>query len=146
MSLRSNIVDAQLVAMKSKDAETLSIVRLLFAAIRNREIDLHRELTDEEVTTLVRSQNKQLLDALKDFETAARQDLIDNAKLEIEIVKRFLPPELGDSEINTVIEKIRSENPVGTVGQLMGLVMKELTGKVDGNRVRILVEAAQKPS
>lgn len=146
MSIRSNIVDAQLLAMKSKDAETLSVVRLIFSAIRNREIDLHRELIDEEVTAILRSQNKQLLDALKDFETAARQDLIDKTKSEIEIIKKFLPPELGDSEIFAAIEKIRSQNPVVTVGQLMGMVMKELAGKVDGNRVRTLVEAAQKPS
>src|SRR3989338_70609 len=146
MSLRSHIVDAQLVAMKSKDADTLAIVRLLFAAIRNREIDLHRELTDEEVTALVRSQNKQLSDSLKDFETAGRQDLVDKTKLEIEIVKKFLPPELGDAEIYAAIEKIRSQNPAANVGQLMGMVMKELAGKVDGNRVRTLVEAAQKPS
>ncbi len=146
MSIRSHIVDTQVLAMKSKDSETLAIVRLLFAAIRNREIDLQRELTDEEVTALVRSQNKQLLDALRDFETAGRQDLIDKTKQEIEIVKKFLPPELGDAEIYTVIEKIRSQNPVVNVGQLMGLVMKELAGKVDGNRVRTLIETAQKSS
>jgi len=142
MSLRSNIVDAQKEAMKSKDTKTLGVVRLLFAAIRNSEIDKGRELTDEEVITIVRSQNKQLGDAIKDFESGARQDLVDNAKAEMEILKRFLPAELSDEEIRVVIEQVKSQNPAGNVGQLMGVVMKELKGKADGNRVRALVEQA----
>jgi uncharacterized protein YqeY len=90
MSLRSVIVDTQKEAMKSKDTETLAVIRLIFAAIRNSEIDKGRELNDEEVLAIIRSQNKQLQDALKDFESAARQDLIEKTKSEIEIVKRFL--------------------------------------------------------
>lgn len=146
MSLRSVIVDTQKEAMKSKDTETLAVVRLIFAAIRNSEIDKGHELTDEEVLAIIRSQNKQLQDALKDFESAARQDLIEKTKSEIQIVKRFLPPELGDEDIQNVIEKIRSQNPVVTVGQLMGMVMKELSGRADGNRVRAMIESTQKPS
>ncbi len=146
MSLRSVIVDAQKEAMKSKDSETLALVRLIFAAIRNSEIDKGHELIDEEVLAIIRSQNKQLQDALKDFEVAGRQDLIEKTKSEIQIVKRFLPPELGDEDIQNVIEKIRSQNPVVTVGQLMGMVMKELSGRADGNRVRAMIESMQKPS
>ncbi len=146
MSLRSVIVDTQKEAMKSKDTETLAVIRLIFATIRNTEIDKGRELNDEEVLAIIRSQNKQLQDALKDFESAARQDLIEKTKSEIEIVKRFLPPELGDEDIQNVIEKIRSQNPVVTVGQLMGMVMKELSGRADGNRVRAMIESTQKPS
>ncbi len=146
MSLRSVIVDTQKEAMKSKDTETLAVVRLIFAAIRNSEIDKGHELIDEEVLAIIRSQNKQLQDALKDFESAARQDLIEKTKSEIQIVKRFLPPELGDEDIQNVIEKIRSQNPVVTVGQLMGMVMKELSGRADGNRVRAMIESTQKPS
>jgi uncharacterized protein YqeY len=140
MSLRSTIVEAQKEAMKAKDAQTLAVVRLVFAAIRNSEIDKGRELDDEEVIAIVRSQNKQLNDAIKDFESGARQDLIDNAKSEIEVLKRFLPAELSDEEIRSVIQKIMTQSPDGTVGQLIGVVMKELKGKADGNRVRALVE------
>ncbi len=141
MSLRSNIVDAQHAAMKAKDMQTLSVVRLIFSALRNREIDVQHELNDEETLAIVRSQNKQLTDALKDFEAGARQDLVDKTKAEIEIVKQFLPPELGDEEIRAAIQKIRSQNSEVNVGQLMGMVMKELAGRVDGNRVRALVES-----
>ena len=141
MSLRSNIVDAQHAAMKAKDTQTLSVVRLIFSALRNREIDVQHELNDEETLAIVRSQNKQLTDALKDFEAGARQDLVDKTKAEIEIVKQFLPPELGDEEIRAAIQKIRSQNSEVNVGQLMGMVMKELAGRVDGNRVRALVES-----
>ncbi len=144
MSLRSTIVDAQRDAMKAKDAQMLSVVRLVFAAIRNSEIDKGRELTDEEVLAVVRSQNKQLTDALKDFESGARQDLVEKTKSEIEILKKFLPPELGDEEIKVRIKQILSSNPTGNVGQLMGVVMKELKGCADGNRVRALVEEAFK--
>lgn len=142
MSLRSNIVDAQKAAMMAKDTQTLGVVRLLYAAIRNSEIDKGRELTDEEVIAIVRLQNKQLNDAIKDFETGSRQDLIDTAKLEMEVLKRFLPAELSDEEIREVIQKIISQNPAGNVGQLIGVVMKELKGRADGNRVRTLVEQA----
>ncbi len=140
MSLRSTIVDAQKEAMKAKDAHTLGVVRLLFAAIRNSEIDKGRELTDEEVIGIVRSQNKQLIDAMKDFDAGGRQDLLENAKAEIEVLKRFLPAEMSDEEIQKVIEQIMSQNSAGNVGQLIGIVMKELKGRVDGNRVRTLIE------
>lgn len=140
MSLRSTIVETQKEAMKAKDAQTLAVVRLVFAAIRNSEIDKGRELTDEEVIAIIRSQNKQLNDAIKDFESGARQDLIDSAKSEIEVLKRFLPAELSDEEIRSVIQKIIAQSPDGTVGQLIGVVMKELKGRADGNRVRTLVE------
>ncbi len=140
MSLRSTIVDAQRDAMKAKDAQTLSVVRLVFAAIRNSEIDKGRELTDEEVVALLRSQNKQLTDAIKDFELGGRQDLIEKNKFEIEVLKKFLPVELSDEEIKIRIGQILSSNPTGNVGQLMGVVMKELKGCADGNRVRALVE------
>lgn len=144
MSLRSNIVDAQRDAMKAKDTQTLSVVRLVFSAIRNSEIDKGRELTDEEVTAVVRSQNKQLVDALKDFESGGRQDLVEQTKSEMEVLKKFLPPELGDEEIKVRIQQILSSTPAGNVGQLMGVVMKELKGCADGNRVRALVEEAIK--
>lgn len=140
MSLRSTIVDAQKEAMKAKDAQTLGVVRLLFAGIRNSEIDKGRELTDEEVIGIVRSQNKQLTDAIKDFESGGRQDLVENAKAEIEVLKRFLPEEMSDEEIQIVIQGILSQNPTGNVGQLIGMAMKELKGKADGNRVRTLIE------
>jgi uncharacterized protein YqeY len=146
MSIRSNITDAQKEAMKNKDVLTLSVVRMVYAAIRNSEIDKGRELVDEEVITILRQQNKQQLDAIKDFESGARHDLVEKANLEIEVLKKFLPEELSDEEIKVVIETVLSQNSGSpAMGIVMGIVMKELKGRADGNRVRALLENRLKP-
>lgn len=142
MSLRSHIVEAQKDAMKNKESEKLSVLRLLYAAVRNLEIDKGSELQDDDVLGLIRQQVKQLSDASKEFEAGGRSDLVEKNQQEMLVLKQFLPAELSDEEITKVVQHILSQKDTTTVnvGQLMSECMKELKGKADGSRIRIIVE------
>lgn len=142
MPLRNEIKERQIAAMKSGDARQLAVMRFLWSAIKNSEIDLKKELSDEEVLAVISRQVKQLQDALKDFETGGRQDLVTQTTEEIDILKSYLPEQLSDEQlevvVDSVIAKVGAKTPQD-VGKVMGAVMKEAKGKADGNRVREMV-------
>ena len=142
MSLRNEIQDKIHMAMKAGDAKKLAVLRLLKSAIKNEEIQLQKELSDEQVQSVAARQVKQLAEALKDFEAGGRQDLVTQTKEEIEIMSVYLPEQMSDSELSVIVDKaIESTNSKTQqdVGKVMGLVMKEAKGKADGNKVREIV-------
>lgn len=138
MSLRNDLIEAQKQAMKSGEADRLSVLRMLYAAIRNAEIDKKSELTDEEIHGVVGRQVKQLKDALVDFEKAGRQDLVEKNQYEISLLESYLPEQMSDEELQQIVNTIlQSENiSADQVGAAIGRVMKEVKGKADGSRVR----------
>lgn len=142
MSLRNEIQEKIHAAMKAGDAKNLAVMRLLKSAIKNEEIELQKELSDEEVQSVVARQVKQLVDAIKDFESGERSDLVAQAKEEIELMSVYLPEQMSDSElsiiVNKAIESTGAKTP-GDVGRVMGLVMKQAKGKADGTKVREMV-------
>lgn len=141
MTLRSDIQEKQYDAMKQKDADRLSVLRLLMTAIKNEEIELKRELNDLEVEAIVGRQVKQLKDAIKDFESGGRHDLVQKNEKEIEILKEYLPEQLSDEELSKLVDKTIEQLSAGPgdIGKVMGKVMAEAKGKADGNKVRELV-------
>ena len=141
MTLRSEIQEKQYDAMKKGDAERLSVMRLLNSAIKNEEIELKRELNDEEAQAVVGRQVKQLKDALKDFEAGGRKDLMDKTQKEIEILEEYLPEQMSDEKLEEIVGKIIEQMSAGPqdVGKVMGAVMKEVKGQADGNKVREIV-------
>ena len=141
MTLRSEIQEKQYDAMKKGDAERLSVMRLLNSAIKNEEIELKRELNDEEAQAVVGRQVKQLKDALKDFEAGGRKDLIEKTQKEIEILEEYLPEQMSDEKLEEIVGKIIEQMSAGPqdVGKVMGAVMKEVKGQADGNKVREIV-------
>ena len=141
MTLRSEIQEKQYDAMKKGDAERLSVMRLLNSAIKNEEIELRRDLNDEEAQAVVGRQVKQLKDALKDFEAGGRKDLMDKTQKEIEILEEYLPEQMSDEKLEEIVGKIIEQMSAGPqdVGKVMGAVMKEVKGQADGNKVREIV-------
>jgi uncharacterized protein YqeY len=142
MSLRNEIQEKQYAAMKAKDAERVLVMRLIMSAIKNEEIEKKEKLNDEEVQAVAARQVKQLQDALKDFEAGGRDDLVQKTKAEIEILSVYLPEKLSDEELTSVIEKVIEQSGAKIpqdVGKVMGMVMKEVKGKADGNKVREIV-------
>lgn len=139
MSLRQTISEAQKIALKGHDEDTLGILRVLWSAIKNMEIDKKHELSDEEIQTVVAIQVKQLNDALKDFVSAQRQDLINKTTKELAVLKKYLPIQISDQELEAVIKRVINESGspgLSELGKVMSLVMKEVKGKADGNKVR----------
>lgn len=140
MTRREQIFTERNEAMKTKNTAKLDILRVLSAQIKNQEIDLKAELNDEQVEEAVRRQVKQLTDALHDFESAGRSDLAEQAKSEVAILSEYLPAQLDDAELVTVVDQVLAlESAPYNVGKIIGAVMKEVKGKADGNRVKEIV-------
>lgn len=142
-SLREQIRQEQTEALKNREEVKLSVLRFLNSAIKNTEIEKRKELSDAEVQEVIARQVKQLQDALKDFEKGGRADLVENTNREISLLKNYLPAQLSPEEAERAVKKILTDNGLlenKDVGKAMGLAMKELKGKADGNLVRQLVE------
>ena len=141
MTLRNEIQESQYDAMKRGDADKLLVMRLLISAIKNEEIEVKRELNDEEVQSIVARQVKQSNEAIKDFESGGRQDLVDKTKKEIEVLQVYLPEQISDEELSKIIDKTIEQMSAGPtdIGKVMGVVMGEVKGKADGNKVREIV-------
>lgn len=143
MSLLLDLNAAQIAAMKAKDAQTLSVLRMINSAIKTVQIDTDHELTDAEVQDIIRRQVKQLTDAMADFATAKRDDLVEQNKSEIAILSKYLPAQLSEDvvvqKVQEILDVLKQKGEDVTVGSVMSVVMKELKGQVDGNTVRSVV-------
>jgi len=130
-------------AMRDKDKVRLSVIRMVKSAAKNREIELGRALTDEDVTAVIQKEIKQRRDSLQAFQDAKRTDLIEQAEQEIAVLESYLPAQLGDDEIEQLAKDVMAR--VGASGKAdMGKVMRELMpavrGRADGRRVQQIVE------
>lgn len=130
--------------MKAKDAEALSVFRMLRAALKNAEIEKQTsELSEDDVVAVVAREVKKMKDSLEDFEKAERTDLADKARKEIETVSEFLPEQISEEDLRAIVaekaESLSVSSP-NDFGRLMGEVMKEVKGRADGKRVTALVK------
>jgi hypothetical protein len=142
MILREQILEAQKKAMKEKEAEKLSILRVLWATIKNEEIEKGQPLNNEQIQELVARQVKQLKDALVDFEKGNRTDLIEQTKKEIAVLTVYLPEQMSDVDLEQLIKNILLENNITDAkdsGKAMALIMPAVKGKTDGAKVRNIV-------
>ena len=115
-------------AMKEKDAFKLSVLRMLKSALKNEEINKKEPLTDNEVLTIIKKQVKMRKDSKEEYEKYNRLDLANDLQKEIEILSSYLPEELSEEEINTIIDETINEiQPDGIKG--MGLVIKSISSK-----------------
>lgn len=134
-------------AMRAKDTLLLSTIRGLLTAFTNEMIakGVNDEfLTDEQVITIIKRQVKQRNEAIEQFTKGGRNDLADKEKLELEILKKYLPEEMSEGDIKVIAEKKKAELNVTDktkLGVLVGVVMKETKGKADGSVVKKIVEA-----
>lgn len=139
MTLLETLTAAQKEAMKAKDQQTLSTLRMVLAAIKNVQIDAPETLTDEQIQDVIRRQVKQLLDAKQDFEKGGRTDLIEQTEKEVAILEAYLPAQLSEDEIRNRITVILGDKKDMQMGPAVGLVMKELKGIADGATVKKIV-------
>lgn len=141
MTLREQIEDSMKKAMLEQRELELGLYRLLKSAIKNQEIEVGHELSDDEVINVLEKQAKQRRDSTFQFEKAGRSELAQHEKDELAIIEKFLPEKMSEEEIRTVIKAKIAEVGNGDFGRVMGAVMGELKGKADGAAVqRILKE------
>ncbi len=144
MSLKKQITDDMKVAMRAKDVARLSAIRLLLAAIKQREVDERVELTDADVVSIIEKMNKQRRDSIGQYEAAGRQDLADVEKAEMSVLADYMPQQLGDAEVGSaVLEAIAAVGAVGLqdIGKVMGLLKSRLAGRADMGKVSALIKA-----
>ncbi len=127
-------------AMKAKDEVTISTLRLARTALKNRQIEVQRVLTNEEVVAVLKTMIKQYQDAISDFTNAGRQDLVERQQKEIDILAAYLPPSLPPEEVERIVREALVAADVKEVGKAMGVAMKAVAGRADGNDVRRIVE------
>jgi len=143
MSLSDKIAQDMKDAMKQQQSATLSTLRLLRSALKNKQIDLMHELSDAEVEEVIKTQVKQLKDAISTFESGGRADLAESAKGELVTLSAYLPKEMSDEELEGVVKQVVAESGATSkaeMGKVMGLAMKAIAGKADGTRVKSMVE------
>ncbi len=144
MALRERLNEEMKAAMKAREAERLGALRLLLAAVKQREVDERITLDDAGVVAVVEKMIKQRRDSIAQFEKAARQDLADKEKFEVAILEAYLPQQLSDSEVEAIVAEAvaaTGAQSAADMGKVMGAVKPKLAGRADMGRVSALVKA-----
>lgn len=143
MSLKLRLTDDMKAAMKGGDKHTLGVVRLMLAAVKQREVDERVELDDAAVLAVLEKMVKQRRDSVSQYEVAAREDLAQVERDEIVVIERYLPEKLGEAEILAAIEAAKAQTGAAgpaDIGKLMGVLKQQLAGKADMGVVSRLVK------
>lgn len=143
MNLSERLNEDMKQAMKSRDKFTLSTIRMVRSTIKYLEIDLKRTLDDNEVLDILSREIKQRKDALQEFESAGRDELVASTKAEIEIIMKYLPEQLSEEEINLIVQQTIQETGASSkseMGKVMSALMPKVKGRADG---KLLNQAVQ---
>jgi uncharacterized protein len=144
MSLAARIEKDFVVAYKAKDQVRVQVLRLLKAAMKNRQVEAMRELSEEDVLSLLAKQVKQREESIEQFSAAGRTDLSDKEAAEMAVLKEYLPAPLSPAELEAlVLEAVRASGAAGPkdMGKVMALLMPQVQGRADGKAVSGLVKA-----
>lgn len=145
MSLQDRLMADMKEAMKAKEAgkKKLTVIRMARAAIKNIEINKKRALNDEEVIEVIASEVKQRRDAIPEYENANRKDIVEGLLNEIDILMEYLPEQLSEEEIYSLIDETISEvggDSLKDMGKVMGKLMPKVKGRADGKLVNKIVK------
>jgi len=144
MTLKTRITDDMKAAMKAKDAPRLGAVRLALAAVKQREVDERKELSDAEVLAVLEKMIKQRRDSIQQYTAGNRKDLADQEQFEIDVLSAYLPQQATAAEVDAVIgEAIAATGAKGVadMGKVMGQVKAKLAGRADMGQVSARVKA-----
>lgn len=148
MALIKEIDQAFLVAMKEKREPDLSVLRMLRAALKNKAIELKKELDDNELISVIKSEIKKRKESIETYSSAGRQDLAERESSEMKVLEKYLPAQLSEDDILAKVEEVLSEasdEEKSNFGVVMKKVMAATQGAADGSVVsRIVKEVLQK--
>ena len=142
MNLKEQLTNDLKESMKNKEQVKKSVVTLIRAAIKQKEVDERVELNDESVLDIISKQMKQRNDALEEFKKAGRDDLISQTEEEIQVLLSYLPKQLTDDELRVLIKEAIDKTGASSskdMGKIMGILMPKTKGKADGKRINTLV-------
>jgi uncharacterized protein YqeY len=144
MSLKEQIQQDMKDAMRARDQRRLGTIRLLLAAIKQREIDERIMLDDHQVIVVIEKMLKQRRDSISHFASAGRQDLVDQETFEMEVLQGYLPAQLSEDEINVLIhEAITSSGAtsIKDMGKIMGILKPKIQGRADVSEISQKIKA-----
>lgn len=139
MSLATQLDQDLIAAMKAKDADKLTVLRMVKTALTNYRIEKKRETLEEsEILDILQKQTKQRKESLESFEKAGRQDLAEKERKELTILQAYMPKQLSDDEIKAFAQKAIAESGAAVkadIGKVMKVLMPHVKGKADGKKV-----------
>lgn len=144
MTLRARIVEDMKAALRAKDTARLSAVRLLLAAIKQREVDERIELTDADVVAVIDKMLKQRRDSIRQYQSAGRQDLVDAEQFEVEVLTSYMPLALSEAEIEAAVTEAIAATGARSpqdMSKVMQVLKPKLAGRADMARVSALTKA-----
>lgn len=145
MSLKAQINEDMKTAMRAKETERLGTIRLLLAAIKQKEIDERVELDDVGITAVIEKMIKQRKDAVSQYQAASRQDLVDKEQAEISVLTCYMPQPFSTEEIAALVRQAKTETGAAgakDMGRMMAWLKPRLAGRADMTTVSGLVKAA----
>ncbi|MBA3696634.1 MAG: GatB/YqeY domain-containing protein [Methylotenera sp.] len=143
MSLKAQISEDMKNAMRAKDSARLGAIRLLQAAIKQREVDERIELNDTDVIAVIEKMLKQRRDSIAAYESANRQDLADVEKFEITVLQTYLPQQLTEDELNLILEKVVVETSAAGIkdmSKVMAAIKPLVIGRADMGKISGLIK------
>jgi len=132
--VRERILNDLKTAMKNQDKDTLKVIRMVKGSMQLAEIDLKHELNDDEVINIISKEIKTRRDSIKEFEKGNRQDLVEETLKEINVLEKYLPEQLSEDEVNSIIDDVFNKvQPSGMqeMGKIMGMISPLVKGKAD---------------
>jgi uncharacterized protein YqeY len=144
MALRELLAEEMKSAMKAKDVLRLSTIRLIRSAVKNKDIDLKRELVEQEIVEVIATLVKQRRESIRLFSDAGRTDLADKEELELAVLLGFLPSQLSREDVAALVEQAIAESGAQggkDMGKVMKALMPHVAGRADGKMVSDLVKA-----
>lgn len=144
MSLKQQISEDMKTAMRAKETARLGAIRLLLAAMKQREVDERIELSDADVLAIIDKMMKQRRDSVSQYEAAARHDLADAEKFEMSVLQGYMPQQLSEAEIDTAITAAIAASGAASaqdMGKVMAILKPQLAGRADIGRVSGQVKA-----
>jgi uncharacterized protein YqeY len=144
MDLKAQVTEDMKAAMRARDTQRLAAVRLVLAAIKQKEVDERKDMTDQDVIGVVEKMIKQRRESISQYEKAARADLADVEKFELAVLQGYMPQALSESEVEAAVGAALTESGaqgVRDMGKVMGVLKSKLAGRADMSVVSAMVKA-----
>ena len=144
MTLKTRLQDDMKTALKSKDKDRLGTIRLILAAVKQREVDERIDLDDAAIITVLDRMAKQRRESISQFQNAGRTDLADKEEFELAVIQSYLPAALSDAELDQLIEAAMTESDASSIrdmGKVMALIKPKAQGRADMTALSARVKA-----
>lgn len=129
-------------AMRAKDADRLSAIRMLVSSLRNKQIDLRRDLTEEDIVDVLATEAKKRREAADSFRSGGRDELADKEEAELVVIAEYLPKQLSEAEVSAIIDELMASTGAtqkSDMGKIMGPLMGRIKGQFDGGAAKNIV-------